>query len=478
MNKDIGRNDPCPCGSGKKYKKCCMPKEDTANLGNFRYEKKLAVRSSAVDKMLKLAAGKIGITHIEVLMFLTDSPLFEERNIDPFSGTEEDTFIFQYLLNSLLIYAYPADSSGEQLWKYCLEKYSSRFSGEEVLFLQSLKDYTAGFFQVKEIDAGKYLIIAEDIFTSKTYKVMDRGISSTIKRNDIFAGLLIPYDKDSYLLEGGAPIVFPPIQKDYIRDIADLLFVYSRSKLRGEINEKLSRFLNKYPVSIYRIVLDYYYITLEAPPPKIMTTDNEEIVFSKSFYEVPDMQDIKKRLLKVKGFKDAGETGQETVISWHNKKNTILGTAYLGSHELRFETNSNERLEKWKSIIKNMPVKFIKTESTDLQSMMEEMPDRQDFEDKDPGKAGMDDIPEEAIRDFALDWWKKYYDEWPDTEIPFLGNKTPREAIKTDMGKQKVIDIIDDYENKNAHREQGSLDIDIQKYFDADELRKRMGFKP
>jgi uncharacterized protein YecA (UPF0149 family) len=23
---DVGRNDPCPCGSGKKYKKCCMNK--------------------------------------------------------------------------------------------------------------------------------------------------------------------------------------------------------------------------------------------------------------------------------------------------------------------------------------------------------------------------------------------------------------------------------------------------------------------
>ena len=23
----IGRNDPCPCGSGRKYKKCCMQKE-------------------------------------------------------------------------------------------------------------------------------------------------------------------------------------------------------------------------------------------------------------------------------------------------------------------------------------------------------------------------------------------------------------------------------------------------------------------
>jgi preprotein translocase subunit SecA len=23
-NKGTGRNDPCPCGSGKKYKKCCI----------------------------------------------------------------------------------------------------------------------------------------------------------------------------------------------------------------------------------------------------------------------------------------------------------------------------------------------------------------------------------------------------------------------------------------------------------------------
>ncbi|HBN84048.1 MAG TPA: hypothetical protein DDZ89_09410 [Clostridiales bacterium] len=23
MGNKIGRNDPCPCGSGKKYKKCC-----------------------------------------------------------------------------------------------------------------------------------------------------------------------------------------------------------------------------------------------------------------------------------------------------------------------------------------------------------------------------------------------------------------------------------------------------------------------
>lgn len=28
MSHKVGRNDPCPCGSGKKYKKCCMEKAD------------------------------------------------------------------------------------------------------------------------------------------------------------------------------------------------------------------------------------------------------------------------------------------------------------------------------------------------------------------------------------------------------------------------------------------------------------------
>ena len=26
----VGRNDPCPCGSGKKYKKCCLAKDEAA----------------------------------------------------------------------------------------------------------------------------------------------------------------------------------------------------------------------------------------------------------------------------------------------------------------------------------------------------------------------------------------------------------------------------------------------------------------
>ena len=473
--KTIGRNDLCPCGSGKKYKKCCMLKEDIANLTTFRYEKNLAVRSSTVEKILKMADDKIGINQKDVISFLTDSPIFKERNIDPYSGTREEAFIFQYLLNSLLIYAYPMDDSGDSLWKRCLDKYRDRFSEEEVVFLQSLKNFTGGFFQAKEIEPNEYLIIAEDIFTLKTYKIMDRGISSDIVKNDIIAGLLMHYDEDLYILEGGSPILLPPIKKEYIREMADMLFVLSKSKLRGEINEKLSRFLNQYPVNIYRIVLDYYYLGLEMPPPEVRTTDNEEIVFSKTFYEVSDMGKVRERLLSEEGFTVSDEANKETIISWRNKRDMILGTVYLSSNKLRFETNSNERLEKWNSIIKNIPIKFISTESEDFQSIMKERMENPDFEDKSLGKNVMDNIPDESLKDIALDFWNNYYNEWPDIEIPFLDNMTPREAIKTDAGKQKVLGLIDDYENKNVSREQDRGGGNIQKFFDADELRKRMG---
>lgn len=33
MNNRIGRNAPCPCGSGKKYKKCCLKSRESDHVG-------------------------------------------------------------------------------------------------------------------------------------------------------------------------------------------------------------------------------------------------------------------------------------------------------------------------------------------------------------------------------------------------------------------------------------------------------------
>jgi uncharacterized protein len=43
MSEKIGRNDPCPCGSGKKYKNCCLQKQQPKGslLGRRKFTAKV-----------------------------------------------------------------------------------------------------------------------------------------------------------------------------------------------------------------------------------------------------------------------------------------------------------------------------------------------------------------------------------------------------------------------------------------------------
>jgi hypothetical protein len=51
----LGRNDPCHCGSGKKYKHCCLEKDEAKR-------EEIIIRSSADDiNMGPLDGGKWGL---------------------------------------------------------------------------------------------------------------------------------------------------------------------------------------------------------------------------------------------------------------------------------------------------------------------------------------------------------------------------------------------------------------------------------
>ena len=40
--KNMGRNDPCPCGSGRKYKKCHLPKDEHAQQEEIKKQQQAA----------------------------------------------------------------------------------------------------------------------------------------------------------------------------------------------------------------------------------------------------------------------------------------------------------------------------------------------------------------------------------------------------------------------------------------------------
>jgi hypothetical protein len=52
----IGRNDPCPCGSGKKFKKCCMEKDRSAASGGGAAEVSDELREAMVGRQFNSLA--------------------------------------------------------------------------------------------------------------------------------------------------------------------------------------------------------------------------------------------------------------------------------------------------------------------------------------------------------------------------------------------------------------------------------------
>ena len=50
MSKKVNRNDPCPCGSGKKYKQCCLKNETVKTYtpsGKRKFKAKLLSSTTA-----------------------------------------------------------------------------------------------------------------------------------------------------------------------------------------------------------------------------------------------------------------------------------------------------------------------------------------------------------------------------------------------------------------------------------------------
>lgn len=63
MNHKVGRNDPCPCGSGKKYKSCCLLKAKTPILGRKKFTAKVLstkpVQQEQEQEMFSADYGKL-----------------------------------------------------------------------------------------------------------------------------------------------------------------------------------------------------------------------------------------------------------------------------------------------------------------------------------------------------------------------------------------------------------------------------------
>jgi len=86
----VGRNDPCPCGSGKKYKRCCLGKDDPVRPKTHPQLPKIRLKAEKDVEGIR-RAGRLVIATLDLV----------EQRLSPGIVTEEiNTWVHEYTLKN------------------------------------------------------------------------------------------------------------------------------------------------------------------------------------------------------------------------------------------------------------------------------------------------------------------------------------------------------------------------------------------
>src|SRR5438445_2550110 len=125
-----GRNDPCHCGSGKKYKKCHL-QQDVESQGrkalDFTYESHLAMRRAVTGKLDRIIADNTTKRDIEAYRDeYWEVPFLDDEELDRLCDDDEsETALGHQMIASL---ANALDLKGLSPAGFALRHQADRFS--------------------------------------------------------------------------------------------------------------------------------------------------------------------------------------------------------------------------------------------------------------------------------------------------------------------------------------------------------------
>lgn len=153
----VGRNDPCPCGSGKKYKKCCMNKDNVVQFQEVKEERFFQQKHALVNQLSDFIDDKITSSHYYQL-----SSQFKKRTDGKLGEQQRGFFNFW-------LYFFNRYENGLRGIEWFLAENKHRLSGEEKVMAErwaSLKPQL-----VQAVDHTKSDVVLKDHFTKQTYHV-------------------------------------------------------------------------------------------------------------------------------------------------------------------------------------------------------------------------------------------------------------------------------------------------------------------
>ncbi|MBI5641036.1 MAG: SEC-C domain-containing protein [Nitrospirae bacterium] len=417
-----GRNDPCPCGSGKKYKKCCLA-ESVSAAGREE-----PIQKSLVQDLLKFYHQNFAYAHEDANLLFWDNFIPEEHLEGHFLDIAMQNF-FEWI-----VFDFPIDEDGNKtLIDYYLEQ-NRRLSLDEHKVLIMMKNSVISLYEVQEVFPEKGLLL-KDLILGGEYDVMEKAATRSLKKWDIFACRLLHLD-GKYVMSGSVYPYHLKFKRDILDDIYGEYEDYRRDNPAAAMDEFLK--LNS------EIFNFYWFDIIQNPVAiKMHTSSGEPILFSKAIFEIRDRDAVLQGVPAIKGFEQ-----RRDAFTWFDKRkadgsSTILGRVEIEGSKLILETNSKKRLEKGKQLLlKALPDALIHK----LDSFQDPTEAIKSYKER-PGKEPENNIPFDVQQALYTQFMQKHCEKWLTEKIPALNGKTPMQAVKAQDGKRMVIDLLKQFEN-------------------------------
>lgn len=216
----VGRNDPCPCGSGKKYKKCCLSTQGTAES---TYRRVSAANEALVNKLLAFAGKELGDDFLDVAMAAFFFNADEDAELPVFDGFSQifvPWALFTWRMSEEekgdldVELPLPADTTVAELY---LQKKGGKLDSMERGILEAARRSPLSFHEILEATPGKGFR-SQDLFTDRTHDIMEISASQALESGDVFFFSTAELEEFDILL-GTSPVKFPPEIKAQVLEL-------------------------------------------------------------------------------------------------------------------------------------------------------------------------------------------------------------------------------------------------------------------
>lgn len=333
-------------------------------------------------------------------------------------------------------------------------------------YFAALRDAPISLYEVSDVQPGALMVLRDLLSDAAPVTVKEKSATRTLKQWDRIAVRVVP-ERDHHIISGA---LLP-----FRAEAVDFLFAGLRDALKLKKRDalQLSRDQLMGCAPIFTVAWLFIEIDCALTPaqPQFSNSDGDDVLFHDLRFPLASgvtQKAVAERLDRVKGFFPDGPKSWDWLSTRKGRggkagggitlDTQMEGAIVLGSLELKGKTlivtvNSAERAAKVETLINAAAGGLLKSPLTTIRTV-----DQMQAEERHagPGEAE-DEIPPEIARELVRDHLDKHYRETLDAPIPALGGKSPRQAVRTAAGREKVIAWLKTLENHSAGHGEGPI---------------------